>query len=80
MKVVSNLSSTTRGNFPCLWCGATFNERTILDEHWRLSPACGANKLAIRSDRPADRVFGEKPISPGEHTLRLVRENTTDGE
>lgn len=68
------------GNFPCIWCGATFNLRSSLDAHWRGSAECGRNKNVSNAYQPGSHAFGERPVMPGEHTLRLVREHSPGDE
>jgi hypothetical protein len=49
------------GPFVCPWCGAQFTRRHVasdgvesLEEHWRASPECSANRM-VSSPLPKDR-------------------------
>lgn len=61
--------------FPCVWCGEDFPTRDDLGAHWLASPECSKNRNVSNAFQPGTMAFGERPVMPGEHTLRLVKAN-----
>lgn len=68
------------GNYPCTWCGKTFQRRYIasdgimsLEEHWTADPRC---KTLARVSNQTQSKYGMADTVqdvPGERTLTRVR-------